>query len=705
MSPLSEASWPTQRAAEALSALARAAGLPIRPTDPPMHRGEPSAKQMERWVERTATWLGLEAEPIDTSYAELDALLRGAGPVLICLDLPDGGGTRFVALLEANARRAVLVGPGGRLSVSLASLREAVVRSIVTPALAPVERMLDLAQVKPRSRAHAREAILRERIGVRRVGGFWILRRPASAPLLDQLRGVGAHRDGAALLVAHLLRYAIVVGSWWTIGRGVLQGHLDPGWMVAWGVLLVTQIPLHLLELRAQGRLSIEGASVLKRRLMQGALALAPEEMRGEGAGQLLGRTLETSALESLVAAGGFGALMALIDFIVSAGLLAATGGALPVLALGAWSVVGALVARGYVRARGGWTDRRLALTHDLVERMVGHRTRMAQQPASERHAGEDEALTRYFSGSIGLDRANVVLTALLPAGWMLIGLAALIPKLVSASTTPGELAGALGAVLLSFQALKRLTAGFRGVAAALVAWRRVAPLFIAGGRTDRPAAPELGSEGAQVEPGTPVLTAHDLVFRYRPSAEPALRGCSMRIVAGDRVLLEGPSGGGKSTLSLLLAGVRAPESGTLLVGALDRHTLGSLDWRRRVLAVPQFHENHVLSATFAFNVLMGRDWPPVGNDLLEAESVCRELGLGDLLDRMPGGLQQMVGETGWQLSHGERSRLFIARALLQSPDVLVLDESFAALDPETMQVALGCVLKRAPALIVVAHP
>ena len=71
----------------------------------------------------------------------------------------------------------------------------------------------------------------------------------------------------------------------------------------------------------------------------------------------------------------------------------------------------------------------------------------------------------------------------------------------------------------------------------------------------------------------------------------------------------------------------------------------------------------------------------------------------------MPGGILQMVGETGWQLSHGERSRLYIARALLQGPEVLILDESFAALDPETLRGTLGYVLERAPTLIVIAHP
>ena len=87
------------------------------------------------------------------------------------------------------------------------------------------------------------------------------------------------------------------------------------------------------------------------------------------------------------------------------------------------------------------------------------------------------------------------------------------------------------------------------------------------------------------------------------------------------------------------------------------------------------------------------------------AEQICRELGLGDLLDRMPAGLQQVVGDTGWRLSHGEQSRLFMARALLQGADLVVLDESFAALDPESLDRSLRCVLQRGPALLVIAHP
>jgi ATP-binding cassette subfamily B protein len=119
----------------------------------------------------------------------------------------------------------------------------------------------------------------------------------------------------------------------------------------------------------------------------------------------------------------------------------------------------------------------------------------------------------------------------------------------------------------------------------------------------------------------------------------------------------------------------------------------------------PQFQENHVFNETFAFNLLMGRRWPPRNEDLQEAELICRELGLGELLDRMPSGFQQMLGESGWQISHGERSRMFIARTLLQNADLVVLDESFGALDPENLNRSLKCVLNRAPTLVVIAHP
>ncbi|HEX2252816.1 MAG TPA: ATP-binding cassette domain-containing protein, partial [Thermoanaerobaculia bacterium] len=207
--------------------------------------------------------------------------------------------------------------------------------------------------------------------------------------------------------------------------------------------------------------------------------------------------------------------------------------------------------------------------------------------------------------------------------------------------------------------------------------------------------------------PGAPLLVARGVSFRYGGRAgegPPVLDGLDLEIARGDRLLLGGPSGSGKSTLLSLLAGLRSPGGGLLLLDGLDRPSLGEAVWRRRSAAAPQFHDNHLLMGSLAFNLLMGRRWPPAPADLAEAEELCRRLGLGELLGRMPNGLWQTVGEAGWQLSHGERSRVFLARALLQGAELVMLDESFAALDPDNAARAVAATLERAPALLVVAH-
>ena len=262
--------------------------------------------------------------------------------------------------------------------------------------------------------------------------------------------------------------------------------------------------------------------------------------------------------------------------------------------------------------------------------------------------------------------------------------------------------------MLFALQALTRLVNGMQSLISATIAWTQVGPLFQAARRASETSFPNVvwfAEPHTSAEAGRPVVTARELRFRYRHQGREVLRECNLQVWPGDRLLLEGPSGGGKSTLAALLAGLRTPESGILLLWGYDWYTMGSAAWRRRVVMVPQFHENHVLSTTFAFNLLMGRRWPPHPADLAEADAVCRELGLGDLLDRMPSGMQQTVGENGWQLSHGECSRLYIARAILQQADIIILDESFGALDPENLHRALRCVLRRASTVLVIAHP
>jgi len=294
------------------------------------------------------------------------------------------------------------------------------------------------------------------------------------------------------------------------------------------------------------------------------------------------------------------------------------------------------------------------------------------------------------------MDNSTAALLAIVPRGWLIVGLAGLIPAFARGTDSAARIAIAVGGMLLAYRALKRVAAGAWQLAGALVAWQRVAVLY----HMQRKPA----SAGTTSEPRGTRLDARDLVFRYGDRTEPVLRGCNLQISTRDRVVLEGPSGGGKSTLVSLLIGLREPNSGRLTIGGLDRATLGAEAWRQYIAAAPQFHENHVLAETFAFNLFMGHRGTIGPNDLAEAEAICYELGLGDLLQRMPSGMLQMVGETGWQLSHGERSRLYIARALLQKAELIVLDESFAALDPENLQRAVECVVARAKSLLVIAH-
>ncbi|MEI8166957.1 MAG: ATP-binding cassette domain-containing protein, partial [Chloroflexales bacterium] len=356
----------------------------------------------------------------------------------------------------------------------------------------------------------------------------------------------------------------------------------------------------------------------------------------------------------------------------------------------------------GLVYHNWRWFAVHRSMTNELVEAMVGHRTRLVQEDRARWHEAEDRALSSYLRISSGLDWTGAALAAV-PRTWTIIAMAALAPAIL-AGAEPTALAISLGGIILAQQGFDTLARSGNTIATSFTAWWQISPL-LRSGAAQRGGAPAFVAPADNHESGQALLMARGLVYRYRTGAEPALRGCNLRIAVGDRVLLEGPSGGGKSTLAAVLAGLRQPEAGLLLLDGFDQPSLGVAGWRQRVSMVPQFHENHVFRGTFAFNLLMGRRWPASPKDMAEAEEICRELGLGGLIERMPAGMLQQVGETGWQISHGERSRLFLARALLQGAPLIILDESFGALDPATLDLAMTCALRRAPAMILIAHP
>ncbi len=705
---LDKLSWPISRLGEAMEALAHKSGFPLQPVETPT---PPDGLAFDddalgQWLEASAGLLGLEVEQVESPYAEVERFIRDAGPAI--LRIPGEVEPRFLALLSGRRKVSVLTPDLAVHRLKPEVIRAALCREIEAPLMAEMDQLLELAGVPEHRRTRARTAILRERLSAARIGGHWLLRLPPSADIWSQARHARLPRRILALLGAHTVQYLLWLLSWWMIGRGALQGHLDRGWLLAWALLLLTLVPFRMLATWSQGLFAIGAGAILKQRLLYGVLRLEPEEIRHQGVGQLFGRVIESEAVESLALSGGFLGLVAGIELVIAAAVLVVgAGGWIHSLLLICWITLTFLIGWRYFRRRRNWTEKRLEMTNDLVERMVGHRTRLAQEARERWHDGEDEAVERYLTLSGSMDRSAALLMALVPRGWLVLGLLGLASAFVSGYGSPASLAVSLGGILLAYRALQKLATGLSHLTDAAIAWKQIAPLFHAAARSEVSGSPNFAHVPCSKESVNEqtVIEAHNLVFRYRERGEPVLRGCSLHINTGDQLLLEGPSGGGKSTLASLLVGLRLPESGLLLLRGLDRQTLGSEGWRRRVVAAPQFHENHVLTGTFAFNLLMGRRWPPHLEDFQEAETICRELGLGELLDRMPAGMLQMVGETGWQLSHGEKSRLYIARALLQGAELVVLDESFAALDPETLHQALSCALDRAPTLLVIAHP
>jgi ATP-binding cassette subfamily B protein len=172
-------------------------------------------------------------------------------------------------------------------------------------------------------------------------------------------------------------------------------------------------------------------------------------------------------------------------------------------------------------------------------------------------------------------------------------------------------------------------------------------------------------------------IRLEQLGFGYR-EGPPVFDRVSLSIPAGARVGIHGSSGIGKSTLLDLLQLHLHPQRGTIRV---DGHDIGEFEpilWRSRIAVVPQ--DPVIFRDSLLNNV---RYNAPAASEK-EVEQACQRAGLEPLLEKLPHGLASMVSERGTSLSGGERQRIALARALLQDPVLLLLDEPTSAVDVDT---------------------
>lgn len=205
-------------------------------------------------------------------------------------------------------------------------------------------------------------------------------------------------------------------------------------------------------------------------------------------------------------------------------------------------------------------------------------------------------------------------------------------------------------------------------------------------------------TEGAAVQDAS--IKLQDVTFAYDEAKENAIDGISIDIKAGDHVAFVGPSGGGKTTLASLIARFWDVKSGSISIGGVDVRNINTDELMNQVSYV--FQDSKLLKTSILENVRMGRP-DATDEEVLEA---LKNAQCSDIIEKLPQGVNTVIGSKGTYVSGGEMQRLSIARAFLKNAPILILDEATAFADPDNeklVQLAFEK-LSRNKTVIMIAH-
>ena len=227
------------------------------------------------------------------------------------------------------------------------------------------------------------------------------------------------------------------------------------------------------------------------------------------------------------------------------------------------------------------------------------------------------------------------------------------------------------------FLPLRRAGAEFHASTEGQAAATRVLQILNAGPPTPPPAKAGTSPSPVGQRPGT--LDVTKLRVEYDNRAGPALHSFSLHIDAGARVALIGPSGSGKSSVLAALLGFVQPTSGSMAIGGQPSTSVTPAEWRTNFSWLPQ--RPYLFTASLVDNVRLGAPDSPDTAVL----DVLGAVGLGELVRHLPRGLHSPLGQDGLTLSAGERQRVALARCLLCTAPILLIDEPTASLDQATV--------------------
>jgi ATP-binding cassette subfamily B protein len=583
--------WPVTRLGELVENLALRSGLIPRPgelSQPPEFVTEASEETIGRWIDVAAGHLGLEAEGITSQYAELEVMLQNSPPVIIRLPGPNGSRKpQYLGIVKGGNRRVSVLGQDLRSrKVKVEFIQNALAHPYEEGLEDDIEHLIHEAEVPERRMKRVRKAILREQLGSTSIQCGWLLRTTPGVSLWTQFRQLRIPRPALILGVMYFIQILLTIATWFVLGRGIFQGYFDWGWLLAWAILLFATIPVQMAINDSQSELSVRLGVIFKFRLLDGTLKLEPDEIRHQGMGGFLGRVMESEAVEMLGFNGGLLAILSIFELIIAVIILSqGAGGAIQAALLVVWTLIVLVILWRYYLASKEWTVAYREMTNDLVERMVGHRTRLVQEDHRHWHEEEDQSLDRYLKLSENLDRIGLQLNSISTRGWILVGFASLAIPYVTGSASVQLMAISLGGILLAAQGLSKLAGGAQSLVGLFLAWGQVGPIFEAASRPrevqplefvlehgkDNGAGDLNSDPNSSHAEGQTLLLARDITFSYRPTGKPVIEDGNLKIQQGERYLLEGPSGGGKTTLAALLTGLRNPQSGSLMLWGYDR--------------------------------------------------------------------------------------------------------------------------------------
>ncbi len=205
-------------------------------------------------------------------------------------------------------------------------------------------------------------------------------------------------------------------------------------------------------------------------------------------------------------------------------------------------------------------------------------------------------------------------------------------------------------------------------------------------------------TEGAAIQDAS--IKLQDVTFAYDEAKENAIDGISIDIKAGDHVAFVGPSGGGKTTLASLIARFWDVKSGSISIGGVDVRNINTDELMNQVSYV--FQDSKLLKVSILENVRMGRP-DATDEEVLEA---LKNAQCSDIIEKLPQGVNTVIGSKGTYVSGGEMQRLSIARAFLKNAPILILDEATAFADPDNeklVQLAFENLSKN-KTVIMIAH-